>query len=139
MASSGRSRPAPDCAALELPGGAGAGAAAQAAVAMMPMAKTSDISTRIELPPSRSGPFPGLGHKTPSLAGKFRGNVVTAYDRQLLGTGSQCRIDKPTDERALFGVACREDWMERGTATVKTGHAEMLKGGVIMDVVTADQ
>jgi pyridoxal 5'-phosphate synthase pdxS subunit len=29
--------------------------------------------------------------------------------------------------------------MERGTVTVKTGHAEMLKGGVIMDVVTADQ
>src|SRR5438045_2587109 len=29
--------------------------------------------------------------------------------------------------------------MERGTATVKTGHAEMLKGGVIMDVVTAEQ
>src|SRR5687767_1739358 len=29
--------------------------------------------------------------------------------------------------------------MERGTLTVKTGHAEMLKGGVIMDVVTPDQ
>jgi len=29
--------------------------------------------------------------------------------------------------------------MERGTTTVKTGHAEMLKGGVIMDVVTAEQ
>jgi pyridoxal 5'-phosphate synthase pdxS subunit len=29
--------------------------------------------------------------------------------------------------------------MELGTITVKTGHAEMLKGGVIMDVVTADQ
>src|ERR1700746_931636 len=29
--------------------------------------------------------------------------------------------------------------MERGTDTVKTGHAEMLKGGVIMDVVTPDQ
>ena len=29
--------------------------------------------------------------------------------------------------------------MERGTLTVKTGHAEMLKGGVIMDVVTAEQ
>jgi pyridoxal 5'-phosphate synthase pdxS subunit len=29
--------------------------------------------------------------------------------------------------------------MERGTVTVKTGHAEMLKGGVIMDVVTPDQ
>lgn len=29
--------------------------------------------------------------------------------------------------------------MERGTFTVKAGHAEMLKGGVIMDVVTADQ
>src|SRR5207249_10315799 len=29
--------------------------------------------------------------------------------------------------------------MELGTITVKTGHAEMLKGGVIMDVVTPDQ
>ena len=29
--------------------------------------------------------------------------------------------------------------MERGTFTVKAGHAEMLKGGVIMDVVTAEQ
>jgi pyridoxal 5'-phosphate synthase pdxS subunit len=29
--------------------------------------------------------------------------------------------------------------MELGTTTVKTGHAEMLKGGVIMDVVTPDQ
>ena len=29
--------------------------------------------------------------------------------------------------------------MERGTETVKRGLAEMLKGGVIMDVVTADQ
>lgn len=29
--------------------------------------------------------------------------------------------------------------MERGTLTVKTGHAEMLKGGVIMDVVTPEQ
>ena len=29
--------------------------------------------------------------------------------------------------------------MERGTFTVKAGHAEMLKGGVIMDVVTPDQ
>src|SRR5947207_1086837 len=29
--------------------------------------------------------------------------------------------------------------MELGTNTVKTGHAEMLKGGVIMDVVTPDQ
>jgi pyridoxal 5'-phosphate synthase pdxS subunit len=29
--------------------------------------------------------------------------------------------------------------MERGTLTVKTGHAEMLKGGVIMDVVTPAQ
>ncbi|MBM2810478.1 MAG: pdxS [Chloroflexi bacterium] len=29
--------------------------------------------------------------------------------------------------------------MERGTFTVKSGHAEMLKGGVIMDVVTAEQ
>src|SRR5437667_6630110 len=29
--------------------------------------------------------------------------------------------------------------MERGTDTVKRGHAEMLKGGVIMDVVNADQ
>ncbi|MEA2642338.1 MAG: pyridoxal 5-phosphate synthase pdxS subunit, partial [Chloroflexota bacterium] len=29
--------------------------------------------------------------------------------------------------------------MERGTLRVKTGHAEMLKGGVIMDVVTPDQ
>jgi pyridoxal 5'-phosphate synthase pdxS subunit len=28
--------------------------------------------------------------------------------------------------------------MERGTLTVKTGHAEMLKGGVIMDVVTPE-
>ena len=26
-----------------------------------------------------------------------------------------------------------------GTYTVKAGHAQMLKGGVIMDVVTADQ
>src|SRR6266542_956614 len=31
------------------------------------------------------------------------------------------------------------DPMERGTFTVKAGHAEMLKGGVIMDVVTPDQ
>jgi len=29
--------------------------------------------------------------------------------------------------------------MEKGTWTVKAGHAQMLKGGVIMDVVTADQ
>jgi pyridoxal 5'-phosphate synthase pdxS subunit len=29
--------------------------------------------------------------------------------------------------------------MERGTFTVKAGHAEMLKGGVIMDVVTPEQ
>ena len=29
--------------------------------------------------------------------------------------------------------------MEKGTWTVKVGHAQMLKGGVIMDVVTADQ
>ena len=29
--------------------------------------------------------------------------------------------------------------MERGTFTVKAGHAQMLKGGVIMDVVTPDQ
>ena len=29
--------------------------------------------------------------------------------------------------------------MELGTTTVKTGHAEMLKGGVIMDVVNPDQ
>jgi pyridoxal 5'-phosphate synthase pdxS subunit len=29
--------------------------------------------------------------------------------------------------------------VERGTFTVKAGHAEMLKGGVIMDVVTAEQ
>ncbi|HZU14615.1 MAG TPA: pyridoxal 5'-phosphate synthase lyase subunit PdxS [Chloroflexota bacterium] len=29
--------------------------------------------------------------------------------------------------------------METGTFRVKSGHAEMLKGGVIMDVVTADQ
>ncbi|MPZ14423.1 MAG: pyridoxal 5'-phosphate synthase lyase subunit PdxS [Chloroflexi bacterium] len=29
--------------------------------------------------------------------------------------------------------------MERGSFTVKSGHAEMLKGGVIMDVVTSDQ
>ena len=29
--------------------------------------------------------------------------------------------------------------MERGTFTVKAGHAEMLKGGVIMDVVTSEQ
>jgi len=29
--------------------------------------------------------------------------------------------------------------MERGTFTVKAGHAEMLKGGVVMDVVTAEQ
>ena len=29
--------------------------------------------------------------------------------------------------------------MERGTLTVKVGHAEMLKGGVIMDVINADQ
>ena len=29
--------------------------------------------------------------------------------------------------------------MERGTFTVKAGHAEMLKGGVIMDVINADQ
>src|SRR5579871_6881864 len=28
--------------------------------------------------------------------------------------------------------------MERGTLRVKTGHAEMLKGGVIMDVVTPE-
>ncbi len=28
--------------------------------------------------------------------------------------------------------------MDKGTWTVKTGHAEMLKGGVIMDVVTAE-
>lgn len=28
--------------------------------------------------------------------------------------------------------------MEKGTETVKRGHAQMLKGGVIMDVVTAD-
>ena len=27
--------------------------------------------------------------------------------------------------------------MEKGTWTVKVGHAQMLKGGVIMDVVTA--
>src|SRR5262245_13717759 len=65
---------------------------------------------------------------------------MTAYDGQLLGTGSQCRIDKTTPEgRAPCNGARREDWMERGTTTVKTGHAEMLKGGVIMDVVTADQ
>jgi pyridoxal 5'-phosphate synthase pdxS subunit len=32
-----------------------------------------------------------------------------------------------------------EGWMERGTFTVKAGHAEMLKGGVIMDVVTPEQ
>src|SRR5437868_2388984 len=31
------------------------------------------------------------------------------------------------------------DSMERGTFTVKAGHAEMLKGGVIMDVVTPEQ
>jgi len=31
------------------------------------------------------------------------------------------------------------DPMERGTFTVKAGHAEMLKGGVIMDVVTPEQ
>ena len=29
--------------------------------------------------------------------------------------------------------------MERGTLTVKAGHAEMLKGGVIMDVINAEQ
>jgi len=32
-----------------------------------------------------------------------------------------------------------EGRMERGTFTVKAGHAEMLKGGVIMDVVTPEQ
>ena len=32
-----------------------------------------------------------------------------------------------------------EGRMERGTFTVKAGHAEMLKGGVIMDVVTSEQ
>src|SRR5437762_5414212 len=31
------------------------------------------------------------------------------------------------------------DSMERGTFNVKAGHAEMLKGGVIMDVVTPEQ
>jgi len=29
--------------------------------------------------------------------------------------------------------------MERGTFTVKAGHAEMRKGGVIMDIVTPEQ
>jgi pyridoxal 5'-phosphate synthase pdxS subunit len=32
-----------------------------------------------------------------------------------------------------------EAHVHKGTFTVKSGHAEMLKGGVIMDVVTADQ
>src|SRR5579884_2212460 len=55
---------------------------------------------------------------------------------QLLAPGGQCRIDK---RASPGGAACERGWMERGTTTVKTGHAEMLKGGVIMDVVTAEQ
>src|SRR5438309_9127912 len=33
----------------------------------------------------------------------------------------------------------RDGAVQRGTFRVKSGHAEMLKGGVIMDVVTAEQ
>ena len=33
----------------------------------------------------------------------------------------------------------RDGQVERGTYAVKAGLAQMLKGGVIMDVVTADQ
>src|SRR5207302_5075998 len=44
--------------------------------------------------------------------------------------------EPPAYDRHLFSMGGR---MERGTVRVKRGLAEMLKGGVIMDVTTAEQ
>jgi len=49
------------------------------------------------------------------------------------------KIYKVLNNSNRSGVLNMETKLEKGTYTLKTGLAEMLKGGVIMDVVTAEQ
>ncbi len=45
----------------------------------------------------------------------------------------------PSERRTIVGMAQTNNETQHGTTRVKRGMAEMLKGGVIMDVVTAEQ
>ena len=48
-------------------------------------------------------------------------------------------VNGPTQLRAPYDGAEGVEDMEQGTIRLKTGLAEMLKGGVIMDVTTPEQ
>ena len=56
-----------------------------------------------------------------------------------LGSRPDASRDGPHYDRAWLSTPPTETPIEHGTSRVKRGMAEMLKGGVIMDVVTADQ
>ena len=64
---------------------------------------------------------------------------ATPVDRGLTGGIRWVSATGPTIGLDLKGILMTDPTHVTGSARVKRGMAEMLKGGVIMDVVTAEQ